>query len=260
MKNILDSVTDLPCHPQNRGGTRSTSAIRYLVYHYTGNDADRAESNARYYRDNVVGASAHYFVDDEHIYRSVEDTGTAWAVGGKKWADCRQTGGGTLYGVCTNSNSLSIEMCDTRRDGAIMATEATLERAAELGRALVEKYGIPMERVVRHFDVTGKHCPAYFMDAAAWEKFKTRLAGPEKKKEDGNMKVYRYVAEMPEWARASATKAIEMGVIKMDAAGAVSVWECNLQPLVWMDRLGVLDKRAGFEPAPTERIRAAGGS
>jgi N-acetylmuramoyl-L-alanine amidase CwlA len=29
--------------------------------------------------------------------------------------------------------------------------------------------------VVRHFDVTGKHCPAYFMEPTAWELFKNRL-------------------------------------------------------------------------------------
>ena len=29
---------------------------------------------------------------------------------------------------------------------------------------------------MRHFDVNGKHCPAYFIDSAAWEKFKGRLS------------------------------------------------------------------------------------
>ena len=37
------------------------------------------------------------------------------------------------------------------------------------------KYHIPIERVYRHFDVTGKHCPAYFMDAGKWAEFKSRL-------------------------------------------------------------------------------------
>ena len=56
------------------------------------------------------------------------------------------------------------------------------------------------------------------------------------------MKVYRYVSEMPQWAQGAATKAIRNGYVKMDEAGAVTVWECNLQPLVWMERAGVLDK------------------
>lgn len=235
MSNILDAAISVPCHPGNRGGRRSAGKIMYLVYHYTGNDGDRAANNAFYYRDNVLQTSAHYFVDDENVYQSVEDTEIAWAVGGRKWSDCPKTGGGRLYGVVTNGNSISIEMCDTVRDGRIMVTEATLERAAQLGRELMDKYNIPIERVVRHFDVTGKHCPAYFMDKAAWAAFKDRLTAGEE-----NMKQYQYVKDMPEWAREAATKAIRQGVIKMDAGGAVNVWECNLQPLVWMDRAGML--------------------
>lgn len=237
---ILKTVVSLPCHPKNRGGTRPASAIRYLVFHYTGNDGDSDANNARYYRDNVVQASAHYFVDDDSITQSVEDLGIAWAVGGKKWADCPQTGGGTLFLTANNYNTLSIELCDTQRDGQIMATEATLDRAAKLGRALMEKYNIPPERVIRHFDVSGKHCPAYFMDTAAWEAFKARLTV----KEDEEMKLYHYVAEMPDWAKEAATKAIRTGIIKMDETGAVNVWEHNLQPLVWMDRAGMLDRAA----------------
>ena len=38
--------------------------IRYLVLHYTAGRNDSAGSNLRYFRDNVVKASAHYFVDD----------------------------------------------------------------------------------------------------------------------------------------------------------------------------------------------------
>ena len=54
------------------------------------------------------------------------------------------------------------------------------------------------------------------------------------------MKLYRYVAEMPEWARQAATRAIRQGVVKLDKTGACSIWEPNLQPLVWLDRLGML--------------------
>lgn len=176
---ILDSVKVIPCHPKNRGGTRPASAIRYLVFHYTANDGDWAVNNVRYYQNNVVKASAHYFVDDRSIYQSVEDLGIAWAVGGKKWNDCGKTGGGSLFLMANNYNTISIELCDTRRDGNVMATEATLERAEELGRALMEKYDIPVERVIRHFDVNGKHCPAYFMDNERWAAFKERLRGEE---------------------------------------------------------------------------------
>lgn len=262
MGDILQEVLHVPCHPGNRGGTRRADQIRYLVYHYTGNDGDAGGDNARYYRDHVVQASAHYFVDDDSVTQSVEDLEIAWAVGGKKWTDCPRTGGGSLYGTATNANSLSIELCDTRRDGQLMASEATLERGARLGRALMEKYHIPAERVIRHFDVTGKHCPAYFMDAQAWAGFKERLAAgagqcpapaeevgqkqdgaAEKEKED--MKIFRRVEEVPAWGGEAVEKAIRIGIMKKDDQGLVTLWEPNLQPLVWMDRLGLLDRAEG---------------
>lgn len=208
MNSVLDNIAFVPCNTANHGGVRSVNAIRYLVFHYTGNDGDNDANNAAYYRDNAVQASAHYFVDDDSITQSVQDTVVAWAVGGKKWNDCAKTGGGKLYGFVTNSNSLSIEMCDTKRDGTLMATEATLENAVALGRMLMEKYNIPIERVVRHFDVTGKHCPAYFMDEEKWAAFKERLINQTKEDEDMQPR-YNAISELPDWAKQTVTKLVD---------------------------------------------------
>ena len=162
-------------NPRNYGGSRAASQIRYLVYHYTGNDGDMAANNAKYFQNNIVKASAHYFVDDTTVWRSVPDLKVAWSVGGSKYANADKTGGGTMYGVITNTNSISIEMCDTIRNGVYQASEATLANAAALGRELMEKYHIPIENVYRHFDVTGKHCPSYLVNAQKWAEFKKRL-------------------------------------------------------------------------------------
>lgn len=162
-------------NPGNYGGSRNASQIRYLVYHYTGNDGDKAANNAAYFQRNIVKASAHYFVDDTTVYLSVPDLKIAWSVGGSKYANADKTGGGTMYGVIANTNSISIEMCDTIRNGVYQASEATLANAAALGRELMEKYHIPIENVYRHFDVTGKHCPSYLVNAQKWAEFKKRL-------------------------------------------------------------------------------------
>lgn len=159
----------------NYGGSRNASQIRYLVYHYTGNDGDKAANNAAYFRNNIVKASAHYFVDDTTVYLSVPELKVAWSVGGSKYANADKTGGGTMYDVITNTNSISIEMCDTIRNGVYQASKATLDNAAELGRALMAKYNIPIENVYRHFDVTGKHCPSYLIAADKWKQFKEKL-------------------------------------------------------------------------------------
>ena len=159
----------------NHGGTRRAEQIKYLVIHYTGNDGDKAAGNAAYFQRTVVKASAHYFVDDNHIYQSVPDLTVAWAVGGKRYANASATGGGTMFRKITNTNSISIELCDSVRDGNYQASEATLRNAATLAKSLMAKYGISSDHVYRHFDVTGKHCPSYMIAAKPWAAFKARL-------------------------------------------------------------------------------------
>lgn len=159
---------------QNYGGVRSLNAIKYLVYHYTGNDGDSDESNGRHFHDHIVKASAHYFTDDESVTQSVPDNYVAYSVGGK----C-QSRHHPLYKICTNSNSISIEMCDCYKNGKVEITEKTLENAIELGKMLMKKYNIPIERVIRHYDVNGKACPNCnnLLSDKAWNAFKSRLTG-----------------------------------------------------------------------------------
>ena len=150
----------------NYGSSRATSKIKYLVYHFTANDGDTDENNGKYFANNVVKASAHYFVDDDSVTQSVPDNYIAYSVGGKKYSNCSTTGGGTLYGKCTNTNSLSIEICDDVKNGVIYPSAKTIQNALELGEYLMKKYSIPKENVIRHFDVNGKLCPAYWCGTA----------------------------------------------------------------------------------------------
>lgn len=145
----------------------------YLVYHFTANDGDKATNNGNYFKNNIVKASAQYFVDDDIIVQSVEDEYVAYAVGGKKLSG---TKGGKYHGICTNYNSINIELCDTNKNGKLDLSNKTRENAIELGRYLVKKYNIPKDRVIRHYDVTGKNCPAYFVkDEKAWNEFKNEI-------------------------------------------------------------------------------------
>lgn len=166
----------IPAHRRNYGGKRKKVAIRYLVLHYTANDGDTAEANGRYFQRNVTGTSAHYFVDNTGIVLSVPEEYTAWAVGGRKYPSAEKTGGGKWFGICTNQNSISVELCDTARNGRHDFSEATLSNAAALCREIMRKYHIPLENVIRHFDVVGKICPAPFVEnTAAWRAFRERL-------------------------------------------------------------------------------------
>ena len=61
---------------------------------------------------------------------------------------------------------------------------AIIESSKAFSKELMKKYGIDSDHVIRHFDVNGKHCPAYFMDKDAWAGFKKRLNSVESKPAD----------------------------------------------------------------------------
>lgn len=160
----------------NYGGARQKSDIKYIVVHYTANDGDSDEGNATFFKNGYRGASAHYFVDDDSITRSVPDLHKAWSVGGGKWDDCAKTGGGKFFGKASNANTLNIEMCDALKDGNVMVTAQTRANTIDLVVAKMREYNINLDHVIRHFDVNGKHCPAYYMDETAWGNFKLDVA------------------------------------------------------------------------------------
>lgn len=238
--------------PGNYGGSRQSRQIRYLVFHYTGNDGDRAANNAAYFQNNIVKASAHYFVDDTTVWRSVPDLRVAWAVGGRRYANASKTGGGSMHGIVTNTNSLSIELCDTIRNGRYQASEATLANAAALGRTLMAKYHIPPKNVYRHFDVTGKHCPSYLIGARQWAAFKERLEDEE------DVVRYKYLKEVPEAFRTIIDQLMTAGIIQGDGGDldgngdVIDLSHDQVRTLVFAYRGGAFDaglQAAGLEPA-----------
>lgn len=151
---------------KNYGNWRNTANIQYIVIHYTANDGDTDENNGLYFKRNVVQCSAHYFVDSDSITQTVPDNYESWSVGGNRWSDYKKTGGAKFYGKATHANTLNIEICDDTKNGTIYPSAATIDNAVSLTRMLMKKYNIPAERVIRHFDVTGKHCPAYWCASA----------------------------------------------------------------------------------------------
>lgn len=150
--------------------TPGNSGRKYIVLHYTGNRTDTARANASYFRSVNRGASAHYFVDASSVYEVVSPSNTAWAVG-------RKYGNAPYWGKCTNSNSISIEMCST--GGKI--SDATFANAVSLTKTLMSKYGISAANVIRHYDVAGKACPGWSgwlpPNESLWNKFKANLKG-----------------------------------------------------------------------------------
>lgn len=217
---------------ENYGNKRDTKNIKYIVIHYTANDGDADESNARYFQNQIVEASAHHFVDDNSTTQSVPDNFVAWSVGGEKYPSCATTGGGKWYGTCTNNNSISVELCDVVRNGKNDFTEKTLANAAELVRSLMKKYNVPIENVIRHFDVVGKVCPKPFVeDVKAWEDFKERLV-------EAMEKVYNTINELPKWAKPTIQKLIDKGYLSGISDG-LGLTETAVKVFVVNDRAGL---------------------
>ena len=144
--------------------------IKYLVIHYVGATGG-AEANCKYFLNTHRGASAHYFVGHKgEVWQCVEDKNVAWHCGSKN--------------KINNGNSIGIEMC-CKKKGNWYFEAATVDAAVELTKMLMQKYGVPVERVVRHYDVTGKMCPEpYVRDETAWKAFKSRLEPVKSKKVD----------------------------------------------------------------------------
>ena len=169
--------------------SRQGSDIEYLIFHYTGNKGDTALNNAKYFNmvslgDKIIIMSYAQmdpseikdnkpkvvFVDDENIYQVVNLNNSAWAVGDGKGA----------YGIL-NRNSVSIEMC-CNSEGVI--SETTEANALELGKYLMDLYGIDLEHVVRHYDASRKICPNWTNNNwERWLNFKSKLAGTTVKDE-----------------------------------------------------------------------------
>jgi len=151
-----------------------TKNITYLVVHYTANDGDTDEGNGSYFARKIIGASAHYFVDEDSVTQAVKDTDTAW--------HCESRGMALKCG-CRNSNSIGIEMCSDKVNGKYVITADTVTNTVELVKLLMQKYNVPVENVLRHYDVCGKNCPEPFVrDAAQWVAFKKRLEEDEMEK------------------------------------------------------------------------------
>ena len=163
--------------------TRGNNGRKYIVIHYTGNRTDTAMANSNYFKNTNRGASAHYFVDAENVVQVVSDSDTSWAVG-------RNYGSNNLFGRCTNSNSISIEMCSTY--GKI--SDGTYRNTVELTKTLMKKYNIDAAHVVRHWDVCSKSCPGWTgwgangCDASIWNQFKKDIVSTNSRKGVGTVR------------------------------------------------------------------------
>lgn len=157
-------IQELRAHPQTY--TAGNNGREWIVVHYTATAAS-ARNNCVYFSGGNRSASAHYFIDDSSIWRSVPEDDSAWHAG--NWY--------------INSRSIGIEVVSDGRD----FSEGEIERLAWLVGHLMGKYHIDASHVIRHYDVADyaqgstknphKLCPAPYIDAGKWAALKARITG-----------------------------------------------------------------------------------
>ena len=213
----------IPCNTQNYGGLRA-GPVEYIVIHYTAGKGDSAQANGKYFAREVVGASAHWFIDEHDTVLSVPEQFVAWHCGGAAYK----------HPKCRNSNSIGVELCsEMGADGTYYFTEATLENAKMKVQQLMEQYHVPVENVLRHYDVTGKLCPAPFIGvgADAWNEFK------------GGLTMYKNMEAVPDWAKPTIQKVVDSGALRGDENGNLNLSNDLTRTLVILDRMGAFDNK-----------------
>ena len=153
--------------------------VKGIVVHYTANNGGTALNHFNYFNNgaNGVYASAHYFVDDSMIVQLIPDKEIAYhanEIGRSKVAKFQGLKSPNGYQGNANSATIGIELC-LDKNGRI--TENTKRQAQLLISDLLAKYNLTVADVYRHYDITGKICPAPMIDNGIWNAFKAGI-GP----------------------------------------------------------------------------------
>ena len=146
----------LPMNPYSRPGT-PLEAVNGVVVHYTGNPGTTAAQNRSYFANLAVThetyASSQFLIDmDGTVIQCVPVNEVAYCSSQR------------------NNDTLSIEVCHPDETGAF--TDASLAALTDLVQWACDTYDLERDQILRHYDVTGKVCPKYYVDyPEAWEDF-----------------------------------------------------------------------------------------
>ena len=207
-------------HADRNCGTR-TEKVKYIVIHYTGSEGT-AVNNVNYFNNGNRGASAHYFVDRSGEIREYCDPATyyAWHCGGSL-----ESSHHPMHNICTNRNSIGIEICTHNNGGTWEFTAAAVNAAITLTKYLMARFGVPAGNVCRHYDVTGKSCPRVsdwgpVGGDAEWKKFLAAITTQARPLTDNE----KFIEEIGAMARADMAKSGICAAVTVAQAILESGW------------------------------------
>ena len=128
--------------------------VNDIVIHYVGNPGTTAQNNRDWFNEKDTHVSSHFVIGLQgEIIQCVP-------LNEKSSASNHR-----------NRDTLSIEVCHPDESGKF--NDASYASLVKLTAWLCDTYGLTEDNVIRHYDVTGKECPLYFVrHEDEWEKFK----------------------------------------------------------------------------------------
>ena len=125
--------------------------VKNIVIHYVANPGTTAKQNRDYFNNDDTKVSAHFVVGLEgEVIQCIPLDEISSATNDR------------------NVDTVSIEVCHPDESGKF--ADETYESVVKLTAWLCKKYNLTQNDVIRHYDVTGKDCPKYYVEhPAAWK-------------------------------------------------------------------------------------------
>ena len=132
--------------------------VRDIVIHYVGNPGSTAQQNRDYYANSSSEVSSHFVI------------GLKGEI-----IQCIPLHEKSSASNHRNKDTISIEVCHPDESGKF--TDETYDSLVKLTVWLCEVCGLDSSDIIRHYDITGKQCPLYFVTHEnVWERFKKDVA------------------------------------------------------------------------------------
>ena len=128
-------------------------AVNDIVIHYVGNPGTTAQQNHDFYDQPTTTVSSHFLIGlDGEIIQCIPLDEKSSASNDR------------------NIDTISIEVCHPDETGQF--NQASYDSLVKLTAWLCDDAGIGRDHVIRHYDITGKLCPLYFVEHKdAWVQF-----------------------------------------------------------------------------------------
>ena len=139
-------------HKTGRSG-KKLDDVKNIVVHYVGNPGTSAQNNRDYFDKESTEVSSHFVIGMEG-----------------EIIQCLPLYERSAASNHRNHDTISIEVCHPDETGKF--SDATYASLIKLSAWLLEVTELKADDIIRHYDITGKLCPLYYVEHEdAWKTF-----------------------------------------------------------------------------------------